>query len=60
MLGLAFDIIATNHQIINYQELADWSACIVDTRNAMAGGEDKIPSSLENIDSRKTGSRILS
>jgi len=30
-------IIATNHQVINYQELADWSACIVDTRNAMAG-----------------------
>ena len=29
-------IIATNHQTINYQELADWSACIVDTRNAMA------------------------
>jgi UDP-N-acetyl-D-glucosamine dehydrogenase len=29
-------IIATNHQAINYQELADWSACIVDTRNAMA------------------------
>ena len=30
-------IIATNHEAINYQELADWSACIVDTRNAMAG-----------------------
>jgi UDP-N-acetyl-D-glucosamine dehydrogenase len=30
-------IIATNHQSVNYQELADWSACIVDTRNAMAG-----------------------
>ncbi len=29
-------IIATNHQIVNYQELADWSPCIVDTRNAMA------------------------
>ncbi len=29
-------IIATNHQAINYQELADWSACIVDTRNAMS------------------------
>jgi UDP-N-acetyl-D-glucosamine dehydrogenase len=34
----AFDaaIIATNHQVVNYQELADWSPCIVDTRNAMA------------------------
>jgi UDP-N-acetyl-D-glucosamine dehydrogenase len=29
-------IIATNHQAINYQELADWLPCIVDTRNAMA------------------------
>jgi UDP-N-acetyl-D-glucosamine dehydrogenase len=35
----SFDIvlIATNHNCINYQELADWAACIVDTRNAMAG-----------------------
>jgi UDP-N-acetyl-D-glucosamine dehydrogenase len=30
-------LIATNHSCINYQELADWAACIVDTRNAMAG-----------------------
>ncbi len=30
-------IIATNHASINYRELADWSGCIVDTRNAMAG-----------------------
>ena len=29
-------VIATNHAEINYQELADWSQCIVDTRNAMA------------------------
>ncbi len=29
-------IIATNHQSVNYQELAEWSPCIVDTRNAMA------------------------
>jgi UDP-N-acetyl-D-glucosamine dehydrogenase len=34
-------IIATNHQVINYQELADWSACIVDTRNAMAAVKTK-------------------
>ena len=34
----AFDVvlIATNHACINYQELADWTECIVDTRNAMA------------------------
>ena len=30
-------IIATNHEAVNYHELADWSPCIVDTRNAMAG-----------------------
>jgi UDP-N-acetyl-D-glucosamine dehydrogenase len=30
-------IIATAHKAINYQELADWSECVVDTRNAMAG-----------------------
>ena len=37
--GASFDavIIATNHQAVNYQELADWAQCIVDTRNAMAG-----------------------
>jgi UDP-N-acetyl-D-glucosamine dehydrogenase len=29
-------LLATNHQAVNYQELADWSSCIVDTRNAMA------------------------
>ena len=29
-------IVSTNHQAVNYQELADWSPCIVDTRNAMA------------------------
>jgi len=33
-----FDVvlIATNHSCVNYQELADWAHCIVDTRNAMA------------------------
>ncbi len=30
-------VIATAHQAVNYRELADWSDCIVDTRNAMAG-----------------------
>ena len=34
----AFDlvVIATKHKSVNYNELADWAACIVDTRNAMA------------------------
>jgi len=30
-------LIATKHNCINYKELAEWSRCIVDTRNAMAG-----------------------
>jgi UDP-N-acetyl-D-glucosamine dehydrogenase len=34
-------LIATNHQAVNYQELADWSQCIVDARNAMADAKAK-------------------
>jgi UDP-N-acetyl-D-glucosamine dehydrogenase len=34
-------IISTNHQAVNYQELADWSPCIVDARNAMASIKTK-------------------
>jgi UDP-N-acetyl-D-glucosamine dehydrogenase len=30
-------LIATNHKSVNYQELAKWAQCILDTRNAMAG-----------------------
>ena len=35
----AFDLvlISTNHACVNYEELAVWAGCIVDTRNAMAG-----------------------
>jgi UDP-N-acetyl-D-glucosamine dehydrogenase len=35
----SFDLalIATKHSSVNYQQLADWSPCIVDTRNAMVG-----------------------
>jgi UDP-N-acetyl-D-glucosamine dehydrogenase len=28
-------VIATAHKGVNYQQLADWSSCIIDTRNAM-------------------------
>jgi UDP-N-acetyl-D-glucosamine dehydrogenase len=28
-------LISTQHAAVNYQELADWAECIVDTRNAM-------------------------
>ena len=34
-------IIATNHQAVDYQELAAWASCIVDTRNAMAAIKTK-------------------
>jgi UDP-N-acetyl-D-glucosamine dehydrogenase len=35
----SFDLvlIATKHSSVNYRELAEWSRCIVDTRNAMMG-----------------------
>jgi UDP-N-acetyl-D-glucosamine dehydrogenase len=29
-------LLATNHASVNYQELADWAPCIIDTRNAMS------------------------
>jgi len=29
-------LIATHHQAVNYQELAEWASCIIDTRNCMA------------------------
>ena len=35
--GFDLVLIATNHACIDYQELADWGQCIVDTRNAIAG-----------------------
>src|SRR5678815_2073793 len=35
--GYDLVLIATNHASVNYQELAEWSRCIVDTRNAMSG-----------------------
>jgi UDP-N-acetyl-D-glucosamine dehydrogenase len=34
--GFDLVLIATNHANVNYDELAAWSPCIVDTRNAMA------------------------
>jgi len=35
----SFDLalISTKHSNVNYKELAEWSRCIVDTRNALAG-----------------------
>ena len=35
--GFDLVLISTNHASVNYRELAEWSPCIVDTRNAMAG-----------------------
>jgi UDP-N-acetyl-D-glucosamine dehydrogenase len=35
--GFDLVVIATKHSCVNYNELAQWAACIVDTRNAMDG-----------------------
>ena len=43
--GFDLVVIATAHACVNYQELANWSQCIVDTRNAMAAvkvAQDKV------------------
>jgi UDP-N-acetyl-D-glucosamine dehydrogenase len=34
-------LIATHHQCVKYQELADWCPCIVDSRNAMITAQTK-------------------
>ena len=34
-------LLATNHASVNYQELADWAPCIVDTRNTMVAIKTK-------------------
>jgi UDP-N-acetyl-D-glucosamine dehydrogenase len=33
--GFDLVLLATNHASVNYQELADWAPCIVDSRNTM-------------------------
>jgi UDP-N-acetyl-D-glucosamine dehydrogenase len=35
--GFDVVLIATAHRAVNYAQLAEWSPCIVDTRNALAG-----------------------
>jgi UDP-N-acetyl-D-glucosamine dehydrogenase len=35
--GFDVVLIATKHASVNYRELGEWSRCVVDTRNAMAG-----------------------
>ena len=39
----SFDLvlIATNHKNVDYRQLAEWSECIVDSRNAMGGIDTK-------------------
>lgn len=34
-------VVATNHKAVDYEQLADWSPCIVDTRNALANVRTK-------------------
>ncbi len=37
--GFDVVVISTRHDAVDYQQLAEWARCIVDTRNAMAGIE---------------------
>jgi UDP-N-acetyl-D-glucosamine dehydrogenase len=39
--GFDLVLIATHHACVNYQELAEWSPCIVDTRNVMTALQTK-------------------
>jgi UDP-N-acetyl-D-glucosamine dehydrogenase len=39
--GFDLVLIATHHACVNYQELAEWSLCIVDTRNVMTAVKTK-------------------
>jgi UDP-N-acetyl-D-glucosamine dehydrogenase len=34
-------LISTNHKGVNYQQLADWAECIIDSRNAMSSCKTK-------------------
>jgi UDP-N-acetyl-D-glucosamine dehydrogenase len=34
-------VIATAHKAVDYQQLADWAACVIDTRNAMSALKTK-------------------
>ena len=34
-------LLATNHASVNYQELADWAPCIIDSRNALVSIKTK-------------------
>lgn len=41
-------LISTNHSNINYNELAEWSKCIVDSRNAMKGIKSLVKNHIIN------------
>ena len=41
LTGFDAVIIATAHEAVNYRELAEWSNCIIDTRNALADVETR-------------------
>jgi UDP-N-acetyl-D-glucosamine dehydrogenase len=40
--GFDVVLIATHHACVNYHELAEWSPCIVDTRNVMMAVQTKL------------------
>ena len=46
-------LIATKHTAVDYAQLARWSGCIVDARNAMAGIPAPARSGLEGLISKR-------
>ena len=58
LAGFDAVIVATNHQSVSCEQLATWSPCIVDTRNAMAGIKTKRPG-LESLDRSRTRGCVL-
>jgi len=39
-------LISTAHKAVNYEELAEWAQCIIDTRNAMAAYHERYPGKI--------------
>jgi UDP-N-acetyl-D-glucosamine dehydrogenase len=54
----AFDavVVATAHDCVNHQELADWAECIIDTRNAMAKVKVDAGEGVEGVGPAERGS----
>jgi hypothetical protein len=51
-------LIGTNHACVNYQELARWARCTVDTRNAMPRSETSWFTGWKQLPSRQPRARL--